>query len=101
MTQIATSVPEVIPMVPLIGEARNQVLLNHPSALTKVGNVFAGVPTGFGDEVPKVLHQLDAHRLSAPDVVLSRSLLYSRVKIVSITVKSEEESLVVNTGAQV
>src|SRR3712207_1003907 len=100
-TLFRSGVAEVIPMVPLIGESWNQVLLHHPSALTKVGDIFAGVPTGFGDEVPKVLHQLDTHWLSALNVFLSRSLPYNWVKVLPVTLKSEEESLVVYTGAQV
>jgi hypothetical protein len=88
MMQITAGAAIAVPIVILISEAWDQVFLHHLGALAKVGHVLAGVPAGFGDEVSKVLHYLDAYRLPAFGVFPLCSLLYGWIKILSVTAKT-------------
>src|SRR6516162_3890985 len=100
MPQMATCTAELQPVIGLICEFWNELLINHFCGLAKIGKILACMTAGLGYEVAKLLHEFDADRLLAQVFRPLDSLPDGRVKVLIATTKLQEKGLMIDAGAE-
>ena len=60
------------------------VALNQIATLAKVGHVLGEMAATFGDEVAKMQHHLEAHRVALIDVLHRGTFAQKRVHILAV-----------------
>src|SRR3712207_2239904 len=74
VAQVPSGPAEVEPVVGFGNKARHELVFDHPGALAEVRRVLAGVAARFGNEVPEMLHELDAHGLLSTYLIVTYRL---------------------------
>src|SRR6516162_851203 len=100
MPQIATRTAELEPVIGLICEFWNKLIINHFCGLAKIGKILACMAAGLGHKVPKLLHEFDADRLLAQVFRLLDSLPDCRVKVFIAATEFQEKGLMIDAGAE-
>src|SRR5580692_8985422 len=100
MPQITAGSSKIEPVIYLISEPRNQFVIHHLRALPEVGNVFARMTAGLGDEESEMFHEFDADRLLGGYLRMLDRFPDRRVEIFFSAPELEEECLMVDPGTE-
>src|SRR5580700_9255084 len=81
VSQISTRPPIIEPVIYLVREIRNELLVHHGRALAEVRDILARMTARLGDKIAKVSHQIDPDRFLAVNLRALDGLPDGRVEI--------------------